>query len=205
MSPRSHQSPSALLKELDEQSRAFRVSLQGNAEWEDKAHVILAEHGWYVHAEMIVGEMFSMLALGRNNQTAALHHAMIEAYSRDLPRLRERLCSKHGERSHVLVEAFEAHRLAMYHASTVLFLTQVDGICEGTLMRGKRPSYLRKKQSPSVANAVLDRTSPSFERNRHSILHGMDLDFGTESRSLQALSLLCFVSDTVGRFDRRRL
>jgi hypothetical protein len=110
------------------------------------------------------------------------------------------------------LEAFSAHKKKQYFASTILFLSQADGICEGKVFRGKKVfnNYIESKKASTLIRSVLGQVSPIdidtrnpdranyfSDLNRHGVMHGLHVDYGTEENSLKALSLLCFISDFV--------
>lgn len=181
------------------------AGLKDSFNTEAAAHVRLAEFGWYVHQEMVIGDVWSVLSLVAEGNHQAVDNAMAEMLRKDLNRIEARVRLNKKLTSTIIDEAFLAHRNGMYHSSTVLFLVQADGACDGKLMRRDRGKYLKRNSNARIANEVLDRVGPLFERSRGRIVHGMDNSFGTEIVSLQALSLLCFVLDMVGRYNGKRL
>jgi hypothetical protein len=101
----------------------------------------------------------------------------------------------------------------MFYSSTILFLSQADGLSKGEIFRGKMLNKLiRKKERHPVVN-ILHRENPLSSHynpntensdffsnlNRHGVMHGLSTDFGNELNSYKSLSLLCFVSDYKAR------
>ena len=100
-------------------------------------------------------------------------------------------------------------------------LSQADGICNGQLFRTKKEKeslkkYLAKTESRSFNNILFQMiTNESTidtgyskkeingnSLNRHSVVHGLDVNFGTRINSLKAFSLLSFVTDWVNRYKK---
>lgn len=140
-------------------------------------------------------------------------------YSENLERLGDNIRKRQNSRSRIVIEALECHKEEKFHASTILFLSQADGICNGQLFTTKKEKeslkkYLAKTESGSFNNILFEMITNqsaidtgyskknNFEDslNRHSVVHGLDLHFGTKINSLKALSLLLFVTDFVDRY-----
>ena len=114
-------------------------------------------------------------------------------------------------KKNLISEAFKAHKNKMYYSSTILFLSQVDGIGEGKIFRGKKAlkEYLSKGKHFDLFDNVLQeetainvdtrksKTNYFSDLNRHGVMHGLHFNYGNEKNSLKALSLLCFISDSI--------
>jgi hypothetical protein len=106
----------------------------------------------------------------------------------------------------------------MFHSSILICLTLADGICNGQLFMIKKDKirmkkFLEENETPEILSKFLsviteinaiDAHTTQIENygsnfNRHGIIHGYDLNYGTEINSLKALSLLTFVNDMVNR------
>lgn len=126
------------------------------------------------------------------------------------------IVSQFPKRSHILRAAFSAHRRAEYELSVPVFLTQVDGICKETsdqylfLKHNKKPQtaiYVAQFASNNFRAALLspvaealpigasesERPQGFADLNRHTVLHGESLDYGSKTNSLKAISLLNYV------------
>ncbi len=63
-----------------------------------------------------------------------------------------------------------------------------------------------KTLSPILKESAIDIYHPKKEKfnsdlNRHGVVHGYDTDFGSESNSLKAFSLLCYIKDFIDRYN----
>ena len=121
------------------------------------------------------------------------------------------LIETYPHRSHLIQEAFGAHRECRQSLSIQAFLSQADGIFY------ERPRIsLFTKSGPGVASAFSKMVTGRFFRaalhpltlaiplwkhihclpdtfkglNRHQVLHGMKADYNNELNSLRAISLL---------------
>lgn len=191
-----------------------REGQRRDALWNEHAFV-LAAHGWYLDQDMKLGVVFEILSAIRDDRPAEAIERIAKHYRENLAGLRRRLVQHHVERESLLSEAFEAHAAAKYFSSTILFLSQVEGVGgQGLLSSKKAANRIRKTQSPPIVDAVLGRMSAisaaegkragyASELNRHRVMHGLDCSFGSEENSLKSLSLLCFVSGFVDRYKNR--
>ena len=112
----------------------------------------------------------------------------------------------------IISKAFRIHQEKDYDISIPLFLIQADGICLDVFGN----EFFRVRKRALVARKSIDErnvdwiwdamaepfrvllpiTSPCRDSdawNRHVILHGRSLSYGTELNSLKAISLLSFL------------
>ncbi len=177
----------------------------------------LARHGWYPPSDKSLMQLsFWAQALEDpdTEQTESARQIGLEMFRKDAPEIEARLIQQVPHRESILREAFEAHRQGQYHSSVVLFLTQADGICQeaigksiystkvianaGDIREQLREGVLRELLMglmwdgwPLVLSAG-NRPDGFSELNRHQVLHGESVDFGTEECSLKAMSFLNF-------------
>lgn len=180
------------------------------------ALVLLAQKGWFVAADY-----FTMAEL--HQLAAALRHPpedesmLVQHYRARLPEIAHELATKFPRRASILEDAFSAHGRGDYNLSVPVFLAQADGICTeivGRKLYGKsngRPHlYKHIEQLPKdwissiilfpltqtlPIAASLSEREPDFRGlNRHMVLHGESLDYGTEVNSLKAASWLYYVA-----------
>jgi hypothetical protein len=172
----------------------------------------LSNYGWYVSANLKLLDVLSVFQSIQNNTFNEKEHVLIDYYKNNLNDIESKLLKKHLDRNKIISEAFIAHKNKMFNSSTILFISQSDGICEGKIFSGnKKKDFFDSKKSPYfVKKILLDETAINentwkevsnyfSELNRHKVMHGLTSDYGNEINSLKALSLLCFVSDWVDR------
>lgn len=189
----------------------------------------MAENGWFVDPNTVtLDNLMEFLTVHRAGKIAEIEERMIQFFEAQVDVIETAITTRFPHRKTVLAQAFEAHRNQKYALSVPVFFAQVDGICcELTKDEdGKGKDYFRKnKDRPQVAdyidlmieesyNAVfldplrhsLPVTQSSKERtdgfnrlNRHMVMHGESLDYGTQRYSLQALSLLNYVAVVFGK------
>lgn len=190
-----------------------------------KALQRLGEEGWFLDPEMPLSilqeierlfdehpdEMTEWLSNFFRGQLDVIEGALIDSYP----------C-----RGHLFQQAFEAHREGKYGLSIPVFLTQADGIFwERTTRRKNLFSEQRKSTYKEYVSQISDNyilaylhplsnTLPLWmnqkERgdsfvglNRHQVLHGESVDYGTEPNSLKAISLLSYLRWIFSKIDKR--
>jgi hypothetical protein len=174
----------------------------------------LSNFGWYMPPNMKLLELLELLDSIRNNDFEKKEHIIISYFKENIVNIENDLLAKNINILKLLREAFLAHREGMYYSSTILFLSQSDGLCNANFFTNlkKRNNYLEDKKSPYFVNSVLLITSSidkdsrqqnikfKSKLNRHQIMHGLDNEFGTEINSLKSLSFLLFISCFVDRY-----
>ncbi len=187
------------------------------AEIRNKLVSVLANHGWYLSADIDGQSYFKILSLIQNSKVGEATSILSKYYSKNLNKLKNNLTKKHPDRQSIFTEAFKAHKDKKYFSSTILFLSQADGICEGNMFRRKKifKEFIAKTKSPDMVEFILgqesaidvdtrkaDKSNYFSDLNRHGVMHGIHIDFGKEINSLKAISLLCFISDFVNRYKQ---
>lgn len=172
----------------------------------------LANYGWYISGDLLPGDVLVLASELERGNVKAVDNYFQRLYDKEAKNLIANLKRDYPERSKLLAEAFKAHKNRMYFASTSLFLSIADGFCQGILFKsknGKKPKLDDQfsNRSPleeiiaviTEVNAIDEahRKKNNYQSglNRHGVMHGLDLDYGTKLNSLKALSLLIFITD----------
>ena len=199
-----------LAKKFTENDKIFN-------EFQNHYSLILANYGWYISGGMRVASILEIHFHIKDKKINKAEKILINYYKNDIRRINDKLVKKYLDRKAILEEAFQAHKKGMYFCSTMLFLSQADGICGSKLFRDKKhlKAYLKTQKSPDIINAVLekissidvdtrqlDRSNYFSTLNRHGVMHGLHYNFGHEKNSLKALSLLCFIADFMDRYNK---
>ncbi|MBX2973968.1 MAG: hypothetical protein KF797_12770 [Flavobacteriales bacterium] len=177
--------------------------------FENEHAATLAKHGWYLSSRMLIGEFWGVLAKVRDGQFQEAEEVLLAHYRDQLSGIRQDLLDKYADRTRIISESFDAHTQGMFFASTILFLSLADGVCNGQLMTKERHHYLGTQKSRVITKAVLGVKSAIdvhhtqklkyfSDLNRHEVMHGLSFSYGTEINSLKALSLLAFASNFIG-------
>ena len=136
-------------------------------------------------------------------------------YLERIDSIQRELLQAYPSRQCVLHDAFEAHRAKRYTLAILGFLAQADGIWQDRLgssffLAKERATTLQKclndiqlgyvvtllnvlEQKNALWATAAERSSSFSALNRHQVLHGESVCYGTEENSLKAISLLdCF-------------
>ncbi|RYE50941.1 MAG: hypothetical protein EOP48_18985 [Sphingobacteriales bacterium] len=165
---------------------------------------------WYISGLMTAKDSIEFGNYAEKNRIYSINRKLTSYYNDNFEEITKQILRKYPQRKQVLREGIKAHKLAMYYASTTLFLSQADGICSGLLFKNtNKKQNLKKvvsktKYFDEILNVIIEKsTVDSYHGeimhsrdnlNRHGIMHGNFVDFGCKRNSLKALSLLSFVS-----------
>lgn len=184
------------------------------------ALMTLGNHGWYLDEEMTVPFLWELAEALDNGNVTEAEAALMDHFRERLASIEDELNAKFPVRSGVISAAFRAHNRGEYDLSIPVLLAQTDGICFETINaylfigKNSRPQtarYVDTLASNTLRFAMLYPLSQRMpisasehERNeyfdglnRHQVLHGEVLNYGTEINSLKAISLLNYVSQVL--------
>lgn len=184
----------------------------------------LADEGWYLDYEMPLSEPVDIVEAYLAGRYLEVEGHLVVHYRGRLVEIEEELVDSFQMRAHIFRQAFNAHRQGQYYVSVPAFLAQADGICSDFLGEPFFGGDWSESGAPLKKLAHLDATSKAmlapfsvktsirltkskrlegFDKlNRHQVLHGESLDYGTEVRSLQAVAFLYYVAVALkGAFD----
>jgi hypothetical protein len=187
-----------------------------------KALKVLGEHGWFIDMEMPLPAPRHLQELLEQGDTAQAEAWLTDYYRDRMPDILKELCARFPARARIFTLAWQAHERGEYELSVPVCLAQADGICRDLtsfqLFRKKFglpqvAAYVASLPADKFTTALLEpltvvlpisasegqRPPDSTELNRHSVLHGEAVDYGTEINSLKAISLLQYVSSVLGR------
>ncbi len=185
----------------------------------------LGEEGWFLDPEM---PAFLLQEAERlfDEHPDEIAEGLSNFFRTRLDVIEEALIDSYPHRGHLFQQAFEAHREGKYGLSIPVFLTQADGIFWDQTS-GKQNLFIRQREracreyASQISNSYvgaywhpLSITLPlwmtSKERgdsfdglNRHQVLHGESVDYGTEPNSLKAISLLSYLRWIFSKIDKR--
>ena len=175
----------------------------------------IANQGWYVPLNLSI-ELSPKLKVLNETNPAEMEAVLLQFFSEKVDNIIRRVVKRHPSRKAVLLDAYKAHALELYSLSIPVFLAQVDGICGGSLFTRKKPRSFRMflietmndqadivdmltwaiTEEKPISAPPPKRTLQSL--NRHAVMHGESVDYGTKRNSLQAVSLLAYVDSLFG-------
>ena len=179
--------------------------------------LLLGENGWYLDLEMPLPTLWYLRDILDEGNLLKAENILVKYFENRLCELEKSILKKFPSRKHLLKPAFNAHRREEYCLSIPIFLAQTDGICKEAVGQCLFMKSNRKPQTAiyvdQIANdtfmaallSPLAKTLPinasENERprrfnglNRHMVLHGESLDYGSKVNSLKAISLVNYVS-----------
>jgi hypothetical protein len=188
----------------------------------------LAAHGWYIDGDFGAGFAGDLVRALRAGNHEWVNAQLIADYRERLPTIKAALFECYPRRVKILSATFVAHERGEYELSVPVFLAQADGICLDVTKqsmfrkdwRSGKPAvaqYAESFDSDEFHSAVLaplkvvhsialsekERRKGFGGPNRHQVLHGEVVDYGTELNSFKAISLLSYLS-WVLRLDAER-
>lgn len=200
------------LDDWNKQFKGLRESIIKNTEYLNTNAYLLSKYGWYISTNMMTDSVFKIFEAIQNDNIEIAEVFFLRYYRKNISNIKTFLIKKYPDRELLITEIFKAHKQKMYFSSTILFLSQADGICEGKIFRGKKAleTYLNDKKYHDIINVVFskesainadtrteDKSNYFSDLNRHGVMHGLHLNYGDEKNSLKALSLFCFLSDFI--------
>lgn len=182
-----------------------------------EALLILGQHGWYMDPGMSLASLWELKSALSEGNIAEAEAALVEYFEERIGEIEESITRKFPHRSHLISSAFGAHRRGEYVLSIPVLLAQVDGICKETvdqylfMREDKKPStavyvariaadaYMAALLSPlaevlPISASMKERPKGFSELNRHTVLHGESVDYGSKVNGLKAISLVNYVA-----------
>ena len=180
----------------------------------------LGDHGWFFDLEMPLPGLWRLKeALSEGNVVEA-ENAQVEYFSSRLDEIENSIVGKFPHREKMIRAAFRAHKSEEYELSIPVFLAQTDGICNDVIeqylfmKQNNKPRtaiYVEQIASDTYRAALLqplaqalpigaskhERNEDFNELNRHMVLHGESLDYGTKVNGLKAISLINYVTQVL--------
>jgi hypothetical protein len=179
---------------------------------------VMAADGWFLDNAMPASLPYDYAAhirAGRATEATAL---MREHFTERQPAILEELCRHARHRAPLLETAFAAVLRGEHALAIPVLFAQVDGLCHDVI-KGSA-FFVKDRRTPVVchladdgsdlaadlANAFLapfgadlpimqSKRPPGFSTlNRHQVLHGESVDYGTADNSLRAISLLAYTA-----------
>ena len=182
---------------------------------------MMAEHGWYLDPEMPVTAPASLAQALQDENAEDVEAALVCHFQQRLGEIEANVASSFPQRKHIFREAFEAHENGKYNLSVPTLLAQADGMCSETWAfcvfvgkdRDRESADLIRNSNSDMRRQLVGllgepiplwqsekSRGPGFTGlNRHQVLHGESVTYGTEGNSLKAISFLrylCFILDS---------
>ena len=173
----------------------------------------LAKHGWYLDPNWTIDVPSRARAILQEEGSDCLDQTLVGYFEPQAQSIVDELCKHYPRREAIIRSAYKAHLSKDYELSVPIFLIQADGISKAQF---GRYLFLRQDGNPELSRYVAslnqddllraflaplaepttinlshkERGSSFSGLNRHLVLHGDSVDYGTLVNSLKALSLL---------------
>lgn len=179
---------------------------------------IIAKHGWFIdleHSDLMFPNKIANYF--KNKQIEKANYELSNYYSTNIKRIFETLISRHKERIDIFESILKCYYDKNYNVIIPTLLTQIDGICYDIT---KTKFFIRYNNHPAVLNTLNnkninimkiylapitetipiiknERESEQFicDLNRHEIIHGTRITYGSKINSLKIISLIKYISD----------
>ena len=178
----------------------------------------LLQQGWYLPFYFNEATMNSLASDIKIGNTSSADQYIMDTFDQGSVVELEKLTTRFPIRAKAIVTAFDAHRRGEYYLSIPVFFAQTEGICKEvvgsrffSMKKGKptttswastheQDDYINLLLKPLIevgeARRIQEMGKPSGA-NRHDVLHGNSLDYGTKVNSYKAFSLLTYIGITI--------
>lgn len=200
------------------QIKEYGNQLQNVFEQIPQSLLLLAKYGWYLDYDSDISLPNELKDLIQKGKIDEVNEQLTSHYRKEFNNVISSLSTRHESRSAILEQIQTAHNTKQYFLAIPCILTQIDGICtdftkKKFFMKDDKYLPLVTKEIISIGNLtsetflspLLNQTpimahesrlnSFPVDLNRHRILHGVDVTYGSEMNSLKCISLLKYVSD----------
>ena len=185
-----------------------------------EALLVMAENGWFVDPELTLVFFAEFLSAHEEGNIDEVEAALVNFFEERCREIQQDIVGRYPQRGSVLNAAFNAHRSGLYELSIPVFLAQADGVSNELV--GKH--YFLNSERKDIARYVDGVVCASYDAlllsplrkeshfpisrpgrgrdvrylNRHAILHGDFVDYGTRENSLKAFSFLNYIAVVFG-------
>lgn len=199
-----------------------------------RAVMTLAQEGWFVSPDLPVSGPIDAAIHFASGERDTGNGVLVAYFESNLRDIENTLTNALPHRVVLIRAAFAAHRRREYELSIPVLLSQADGVCfdlaKASLFQSMRAQGRHEAARPATAvyvdamgrdafwtallsplgqkipiNYSAGERGQSFQGlNRHLIMHGESLDYGTRINSLKCISLLSYAA-WVLRTSREKL
>lgn len=197
----------------------LRETLRGLPERTREALLVMGEHGWYFELDMTPLALDAIKDELLAGDAKEAEEILAKYYRGRVDPIEDAIAEKFPNRAHLIQMAFRAHRRGEYALAIPVLLAQADGMCKEITTRNyfvrcdKQPgtaryvneieqAYLAALLWPlacvlPIGKSEKERGGEVVQLNRHRVLHGEALDYGTEINSLMVISFVNYVAEVL--------
>ena len=185
-----------------------------------QALILLATNGWFFDLDMPFTSLWELKEALEEGKIEDAEKALVKYFDENLSKIEKSIIDRFPNRERIIRAAFSAHRRGEYELSIPVFFSQTDGICKDVvneyffMKQNHKPriaNYVKQIAADSLRSAILTpltqnlpivmsekERGPDFTAlNRHMVLHGESLDYGTKTNSLKVISLINYVTNVL--------
>lgn len=218
---------SSISKVSDQMSKLFLSSKNALSKFEEQLEDtrFVVTHDWFISFNILrnltIKKTFTVLS---NKDKSAFENFVLTTFPSERSNLFKAIYKAIPHREAIITEIETLYCQNHFHAVIVLCYTQVDGICNENLRFGffdvdQNTKELRVKQLDSnnslaskiatqlkeprneisryVKNAIKNGIYKRDSFNRHLVMHGHSINYGTKLNAIRAILLLDFVCSLV--------
>jgi hypothetical protein len=212
-----------ILSDFNENIKDIGKQFSENLKRTPGSLILLAKYGWYLDFESDINLPIELGNLITENKIEEVDSYLVKYYTKYLDQFFSNLFKNHPMREIIFTQIYEAHKSENYYISVPCVLSQIDGICFDYTSKKyfiKNKKDKQYKYLPEVAEEFSNVSSSIVKAfiapiltqnpmishesslndypvhlNRNTIMHGIDIEYGTQLNSLKCLSLLFYISD----------
>lgn len=172
----------------------------------------LTQQGWFFDLEMDIDDWIREESI----QLDVMEDYLMDFFRDRVPAIQAKTEQRFHKRSHIIRGAFNAYLRGEHELAIPVLFTQIDGICydevkknlfiqneweSGVVLYRKRNTLdwftdilLDTLTKPLPISLSQKKRDPEFSGlNRHQVIHGESVDYGTEINALKTISLLNYI------------
>jgi hypothetical protein len=211
---------------VDQITRSMKPHTERLAAQTRQTVLDLANRGWYLDPKLSMRQTMHVLDVYSRGAHRKAEQLLVRYYDKHLTEIQNEVCRTTPNRATIIRAAFWAHRRKKFVLSTPVMLIQADGMCLDALnaqlfqrrrgrpataealgpLAGAMESFLAPLMEPIpvTASHTERKTLAPGELNRHAIIHGEALRYGTRVNSCKAVSLLRYLAWLLPRPENRQ-
>jgi hypothetical protein len=205
-------------QKYEEQLKNAFKSFQDTLDLIRTRNPIFVEEDWYLSEEFWLKFSFSEIY---NITPSQLEQLLFKEFEKEKNNIRDKIISKHKERSSIFEELFESYNRKHYYSVVLLSYSLIDGISKKNFginfwgfNKDLKMSYsseiislvepdslfnfienrLKNRGEIAKQNKDIPGNEKSFSNNRHCVIHGDSYLFGNKTNAVKSILMIDFIS-----------
>ncbi len=198
------------------------ASVNVTAKFNESSHKLFTDfvqYGWYINPSTNILDFLEVIDYIKSNNRDKINEFFINHLKKDYQILKKQALDNFIDKKTILEKGFSSFENMQYEFSILIFLSQIDSISKqvsGYRLFGREKKQAKTKNfvdkhynKTSFQSAILqpladygeiNKAEDSFvegELNRHRVIHGEDINYGTELNAYKVLSLVFYLTTLV--------